>query len=302
MCAATRSMSSNAPSVPFEYWRNFWESAELYEAMGAGACAAACADALLFPLDALRTRLQAPQGFQAAGGLRGIYRGFFLTLVGSVPCSSLFFVVYEPSVTVCRTYFDAWEVRAGASPQSYPQLKFAVTNAIAAAFGELVVSVIRTPLESVKQRAQSGSLTRDYLRRVGAQPALLWRGWSATLLRDLPFSVIQYPLYALLKKASRRAGGGDLSPAAAGCCGSLSAATAAAVTTPMDVIQTRIMLTEGAKPRSWWRECRLVCETHGKAALFRGVVPRTTWMGLSGLVFLGSYEQARCLFRESHRR
>ena len=30
---------------------------------------------LLFPLDTVKTRLQAPQGFLKAGGFKGIYKG-----------------------------------------------------------------------------------------------------------------------------------------------------------------------------------------------------------------------------------
>ena len=52
-------------------------------------------DVALFPLDTLKTRLQSPQGFWAAGGFTGVYRGVVATALGSSPGSALFFTAYE---------------------------------------------------------------------------------------------------------------------------------------------------------------------------------------------------------------
>lgn len=42
-------------------------------------------DLILFPLDTIKTRLQSPQGFNKAGGFRGIYAGVPSTAIGSFP-------------------------------------------------------------------------------------------------------------------------------------------------------------------------------------------------------------------------
>ena len=42
-------------------------------------------DILFFPLDTLKTRLQAPQGFVKAGGFQGVYKGLGSVVVGSAP-------------------------------------------------------------------------------------------------------------------------------------------------------------------------------------------------------------------------
>lgn len=40
---------------------------------------------VLFPLDTLKTRLQAAQGFRKAGGFHGIYKGIGPQAIGSAP-------------------------------------------------------------------------------------------------------------------------------------------------------------------------------------------------------------------------
>jgi solute carrier family 25 S-adenosylmethionine transporter 26 len=42
-------------------------------------------DVALYPLDTIKTRLQAQQGFRQAGGFRGMYRGILPVLIGSAP-------------------------------------------------------------------------------------------------------------------------------------------------------------------------------------------------------------------------
>lgn len=42
-------------------------------------------DVALYPLDTIKTRLQAPEGFIKAGGLRGVYNGLSAAAVGSAP-------------------------------------------------------------------------------------------------------------------------------------------------------------------------------------------------------------------------
>ena len=50
-----------------------------------GACAGLAVDVSLFPIDTLKTRMQAPEGFFKAGGFRGIYNGLSAAAAGSMP-------------------------------------------------------------------------------------------------------------------------------------------------------------------------------------------------------------------------
>lgn len=59
-------------------------------------------------------------------------------------------------------------------------------------------------MEVVKQRRQaqlshsSIQIVRDILRKEG--PGGLFRGYASTVMREIPFSLIQFPVWELLKK------------------------------------------------------------------------------------------------------
>ena len=65
----------------------------------AGGVAGLTVDTLLFPLDTLKTRLQAQsgRGLQGCFRLRQLYSGLGPVLLGSVPCAALFFLFYDGS-------------------------------------------------------------------------------------------------------------------------------------------------------------------------------------------------------------
>ena len=52
-------------------------------------------------------------------------------------------------------------------------------------------------------------------------------------------------------------------------------------------------------PSSALDELRAIQGESGLRGLFRGVAPRTAWMGLAGLIFLGSYEYAKAAVHAS---
>ena len=75
--------------------------------------------------------------------------------------------------------------------------------------------------------------------------ATFFTGYWTTVAREIPFSFIQFPMYEGLKKFWRMAQGSDTTAAQGAACGSLAGAISSAVTTPLDVAKTRMMI--GAK-------------------------------------------------------
>ena len=61
----------------------------------AGGLAGTSVDLALYTIDTLKTRLQSPHGFLAAGGFSGVYRGVWAAAAGSAPGAALFFGTYE---------------------------------------------------------------------------------------------------------------------------------------------------------------------------------------------------------------
>ncbi|XP_060127312.1 mitochondrial S-adenosylmethionine carrier protein isoform X2 [Zootoca vivipara] len=155
----------------------------------AGGLAGVCVDLILFPLDTVKTRLQSPQGFKKAGGFHGIYAGVPSTAVGSFPNAAAFFATYE---------FTKATLRKDAPPYLSP-----LTHMLAASLGEIVACLIRVPSEVVKQRAQvspSSSTLRILSNTVCEEGILgLYRGYKSTVLREIPFSLVQFPLWESLK-------------------------------------------------------------------------------------------------------
>lgn len=74
-------------------------------------------------------------------------------------------------------------------------------------------------------------------------PRGLYQGFGITVMREIPFTSLQFPLYELLKhELSLRVGRKPLYAHEAAVCGSIAGGVAAALTTPLDVLKTRVML------------------------------------------------------------
>ncbi|KAF8576638.1 mitochondrial carrier [Ramaria rubella] len=307
----------------------------------AGALAGTAVDLLFFPLDTLKTRLQAAQGFVAAGGVRGVYQGVGSVVVGGAPGGLVALwrvvgmVVIDPLVprrvfqflnrtlishpaAVFFAVYDTLKQHTPLSPSLAP-----LTHILAASIAEVAACTIRVPTEVIKTRSQTAapgsrslSLSLDAARLTLAADGLagFYRGFGITVAREIPFTSIQFPLYELFKShlARRlpRNRSPDLDPDSsyshtrppppllhaheAALCGSLAGAIAAFVTTPLDVLKTRVMLDTGHSPL---RTHLATLLTAGPRTLFAGALPRTLWISAGGAVFLGVYEWGVGLLR-----
>ena len=170
----------------------------------------------------------------------------------------------------------------------------------AASIGEVAACAVRVPTEVVKQRAQalqhSSSFSAFYhiLAQRHEKGFLgIWkefyRGWTITILREVPFTVIQFPLWEAMKAWRKgRFGGDHVSGIESAAFGSLAGAAAAAITTPLDVLKTRMMLATD-KQRMMPLLARIMADS-GPAAFFAGIGPRVLWISAGGAIFLGSYQ------------
>ncbi|KAJ7050625.1 mitochondrial carrier domain-containing protein, partial [Mycena amicta] len=154
----------------------------------AGGLAGTAVDLLFFPIDTIKTRLQAPQGFVRADGFKGIYKGVGSVGVGSAPGAAVFFATYD---TLKHN-----------SP--LPERLASLTHMGSASIAVVAVCLVRVPTEVIKTRARTSTHGRSgsslsAARHVLAADGLrgLYRGFGTT--RCTPFTSIQFPLHELLK-------------------------------------------------------------------------------------------------------
>ena len=129
--------------------------------------------------------------------------------------------------------------------------------------------LVRVPTEVIKTRMQTASYGGLAHSSFSAAKIVLgqegirgfYRGFGTTIMREvstrsltiyyltadvipqIPFTSLQFPLYEWLKlRLSKTLGGRKLYAHEAGLCGSVAGGFAAAATTPLDVLKTRIML------------------------------------------------------------
>jgi len=267
-------------------------------ALLSGALAGTTVDLSLYPLDTLKTRLQSPNGFIVSGGFTGIYRGVGSAIIGSAPGAALFFCTYEYTKSFLSARRKAAEVTQG----HVGEWTAPIEHMLAASLGEMAACAVRVPTEVVKQRAQAGqhpsslsALTGilSQYRGIGISGVWmeLYRGWSVTIMREVPFTVIQFPLWESMKEYRRRTSGKDvISAFESAVFGSASGAVAAGVTTPLDVLKTRMMLAK--EKTAMVPLLKQILEDSGPKAFFAGIGPRILWISAGGAIFLGSYQWA----------
>lgn len=133
-----------------------------------------------------------------------------------------------------------------------PETSNALTHMIAASAGELSACIIRVPTEVVKQRAQAmaehSSLSAFRAILAARHESVfrgLYRGFGITIMREIPFTMIQFPLYEAMKRwQAKRMNKPKTNAFEAAVCGCVAGGVGAGFTTPLDVIKTRIMLNK----------------------------------------------------------
>ncbi|XP_061474682.1 mitochondrial S-adenosylmethionine carrier protein isoform X5 [Rhineura floridana] len=146
-------------------------------------------------------------------------------------------------------------------------------------------------------------VTYEYTKamfRTGASPYLspITHMLAASLGEIIPFSLVQFPLWESLKDLWSWKQGHVVESWQSAVCGAFAGGFAAAVTTPLDVAKTRIMLAKtGSRNASGNVLSALhgVWRSQGISGLFAGIIPRISAISLGGFIFLGMYDKIRSL-------
>ena len=256
---------------------------------------------ILHPLDTVKTVRQTdPKNFRGVAptilaiirnrGPLALYAGIVPALVGSALSSALYFGAYEFAKhrisRIAPTAFNKSETRVP-------------LTAVSAACGNIASSFLFVPKEVVKQRMQSGidsgpflSVAFNLLRSSGMSG--FYRGYKATLLRNIPSTMLRFAIYEELKIVLRRLRTtGSEKPLHTYqfiAAGSVAGAASSACTTPMDVLKTRFATGKLKPGTPIPAALRSIIQKDGVSGLFVGIRPRVVWSALFAAIGFTSYE------------
>ncbi|KAK9453848.1 mitochondrial carrier domain-containing protein [Dipodascopsis uninucleata] len=233
--------------------------------MIAGCVGGGMGDSIMHSLDTVKTRQQgAPDMlkyrnmmtayitiFREEGIRRGLYGGFVPAMWGSLPGTTIFFGTYETTKRALYSY-------------GVPET---VTHLTAGLLGDLAASVIYVPTEVLKTRLQLQGRHNNphfnsgynYLGTIDAIQTIireekwsaLFFGYKATLLRDLPFSALQLAFYEQFRSTAQKLTGmREIGHVQELLTGATAGGLAGVLTTPMDVIKTRLQTQREELPNS----------------------------------------------------
>ncbi|KAL6316672.1 hypothetical protein AAG906_019585 [Vitis piasezkii] len=223
--------------------------------------------------------------------LKGLYSGLAGNLAGVLPASAIFVGVYEPTKQKLL--------------KTIPENLSAFAHLTAGAVGGAASSLVRVPTEVVKQRMQTGQFASatDAVQLIVAKEGFkgLYAGYGSFLLRDLPFDALQFCIYEQLRIGYKLAAQRDLNDPENAMIGAFSGAITGAITTPLDVIKTRLMVQGSANQYKGIFDCvRTVIREEGTPALFKGIGPRVLWIGIGGSIFFVILERTKQVVAQTH--
>eukprot|EP00613_Pedinella_sp_CCMP2098_P054792 CAMPEP_0171896538 /NCGR_PEP_ID=MMETSP0992-20121227/47626_1 /TAXON_ID=483369 /ORGANISM="non described non described, Strain CCMP2098" /LENGTH=363 /DNA_ID=CAMNT_0012524547 /DNA_START=12 /DNA_END=1100 /DNA_ORIENTATION=+ len=249
----------------------------------AAGCARAVSIFAMYPVDTIKTRLQMGLPALTSQTLKGVgalYKGAGSSLSGQIPYGMITFGSYE----VYKEYLET----------NYPSMSLGLRTLIAAVAGDITGSVMLCPSEVVKQQVQGGIFgsTMAAIKGIVAAdgPLGFYRGYGAQISRDVPFRACQLVTYELVKSAYLKLTKPPSSGASGALVGAIAGSFSAAVTTPLDVLKTRMMTGQAFGATSVLGATSLIVSKEGAAALFRGIVPRVALIGPSCAIFFMVYE------------
>ncbi|XP_002529704.2 uncharacterized protein LOC8264240 [Ricinus communis] len=254
---------------------------------GGLSCALSCS--LMHPVDTIKTRVQAstltfPEIISKLPeiGVKGLYRGSIPAILGQFSSHGLRTGIFEASKLLL----------INVAP-TLPELQVQSISSFCSTF---LGTAVRIPCEVLKQRLQAGLFDNVGQAIIGTwqQDGLkgFFRGTGATLCREVPFYVAGMGLYAESKKFAQQLLRRELEPWETIFVGALSGGLAAVVTTPFDVMKTRMMTAQGRSlPMSM--VAFSILRHEGPLGLFKGAVPRFFWIAPLGAMNFAGYELAR---------
>uniref|UniRef100_A0A061R0Q2 Mitochondrial carrier family n=1 Tax=Tetraselmis sp. GSL018 TaxID=582737 RepID=A0A061R0Q2_9CHLO len=281
----------------------------VFRSLTVGALSGMLARIFIHPADTVKAQLQV-QGcatskryantlnavlqIASSEGISGFYRGFNIVLLGTAPGNMAYFGGYE---------FGKLLVPTGSG--------FFGDLAVGAA-AQLVAGAVYNPFDIIKERLQAQVLMRDVYSYKGTReamahllrrgrPADLLRGYWVTNLAWIPWNAIYIAGYEAARQgaAARLCRSGsveDLPSWAVASCAFTAASGAALVTSPADVVKTRLQVLAAAHGSSGLNARRVawdIWRKEGFRGFFAGSLPRVLSIASESAIVWLLYEKLK---------
>lgn len=238
---------------------------------------------LLYPLDVLKTRTQILTHVSRVSiqeAVRGPWMaGVIPALVGYLPHGVIAFSLFSVVQDRLQTRYNQWDSR--------------VRTVVAACVSDAIAALWVAPLELLKVRRQVGSSTHMRCAIRGGQYGL---GVPSQVIRDVPFRALYLIAYDIMRNKAEERVGRALNNRETILVGVSVGSFVAAVTTPVDVVRSRMMaqFPRDGRLYSNWLHCAWRLLRHeGIGGAYRGLIPRTVYMGASALLFTVTFEKVK---------
>lgn len=256
----------------------------------AGGLASALSTSVMYPIDTMKTRVQAstlsfPELVSKLPeiGIQGLYRGSIPAVLGQFSSHGLRTGIFEATKLILINVA--------------PTLPDIQVQSMASFCSTVLGTAVRIPCEVLKQRLQAGLFDNVGEAIVGTlrQDGLkgFFRGTGATLCREVPFYVAGMGLYAEAKNVAQSLLNRDLEPWETIAVGALSGGLSAVITNPFDVMKTRMMTAPQGQPVSMRIVAFSVLRQEGPLGFFKGALPRFFWIAPLGAMNFAGYELAK---------
>nr|AFJ66167.1 hypothetical protein 11M19.11 [Arabidopsis halleri] len=175
----------------------------------AGGMAGAVAQASIYPLDLVKTRLQTctsqagvvvprlgtlTKDILVHEGPRAFYKGLFPSLLGIIPYAGIDLAAYETLKDLSRTY-----ILQDAEPGPLVQLGCGTISGALGATCVYPLQVVRTRMQAERARTSMSGVFRRTISEEGYRA--LYKGLLPNLLKVVPAASITYMVYEAMKKS-----------------------------------------------------------------------------------------------------
>lgn len=268
----------------------------VHEQVLAGAAAGAAVSCSMYPLNTLKTRLMS--GSAALTGdasiFRHLWRGSRFDMVAQATATAVFFSAYSQ----LQQRLDHTPASGDSRVSGWNTMLAGMGGAMAASLVAVPAEVVRSHVQTCKYPTTQAAM-RGILQSKGMRG--LYRGYTASLARDLPFDTMQITIFEVLRCAyasATRRSTSHLSAQETAGLGFMSGGITGVVTTPIDVVRTHMMLSGGTtSPLSFGTATVNTVRSKGLRGLFRGGAMRSLEIALGGAVFFSVLQAATALIQ-----